>query len=80
MLSRLSLKYRIALVIFLLLTILLGLLFLGIKAVEYGEKFQHNLVPGPNFEFEGVEAELLGGSIGRFVEAVREEQMEVRAA
>jgi cytochrome c oxidase subunit 3 len=51
---------RKALVIFLLLTILLGLLFLGIKAVEYGEKFQHNLVPGPNFEFEGVEAELLG--------------------
>jgi len=51
---------RKTLVIFLLLTILLGLLFLGIKAVEYGEKFQHNLVPGPNFEFEGVEAELLG--------------------
>jgi cytochrome c oxidase subunit 3 len=42
-----------ALVTFLGLTILLGLIFLGIKAVEYAEKFQHHLVPGPNFIFEG---------------------------
>ena len=42
-----------ALVTFLLLTILLGLVFLGIKGVEYTEKFQHHLVPGPNFLFEG---------------------------
>ena len=42
-----------ALVIFLLLTIFLGVVFLGIKAVEYGEKFNHHLVPGPNFMFEG---------------------------
>jgi cytochrome c oxidase subunit 3 len=42
-----------ALVAFLLLTIVLGLIFLGIKVVEYGEKFSHNLVPGPNFIFAG---------------------------
>lgn len=42
-----------ALVTYLGLTILLGLIFLGIKAVEYAEKFQHHLVPGPNFIFEG---------------------------
>lgn len=41
------------LVIYLLLTIVLGLIFLGIKVVEYGEKFSHNLVPGPNFIFAG---------------------------
>jgi cytochrome c oxidase subunit 3 len=45
-----------ALVTFLLLTILLGLVFLGVKVVEYGEKFQHHLVPGPNFIFEGPHA------------------------
>jgi cytochrome c oxidase subunit 3 len=40
-----------ALVTFLLLTILLGTIFLGIKVVEYGEKFQHSLIPGSNFIF-----------------------------
>ena len=45
-----------ALVAFLLLTIALGLVFLGVKAVEYAEKFQHHLVPGPNFVFEGSHA------------------------
>jgi cytochrome c oxidase subunit 3 len=40
-----------ALVTFLLLTILLGTIFLGIKVVEYGEKFQHHLVPGSSFIF-----------------------------
>ena len=46
-----------ALVTFLLLTILLGLIFLGVKGVEYGEKFQHHLAPGPNFIFEGPHAD-----------------------
>ncbi len=51
-----------ALITFLLLTIVLGTVFLGIKAVEYGEKgvdfgiqlveTKHYLIPGPNFEFE----------------------------
>ncbi len=36
-------------VFFLLLTILLGSVFLGVKSVEYKEKFDHHLVPGPHF-------------------------------
>lgn len=38
-------------VAYLALTLILGLAFLGIKAVEYGHKFQQHLVPGPNFSF-----------------------------
>jgi cytochrome c oxidase subunit III len=38
--------------LFLGLTIGLGVVFLGIKAVEYSHKFEHHLVPGPNFRFE----------------------------
>lgn len=33
------------------LTLLLGLVFLGIKAVEYSAKFEHHLVPGAHFSF-----------------------------
>jgi len=35
--------------VWLMLTIALGGVFLGVKVVEYGEKFEHHLVPGPNF-------------------------------
>ena len=48
---------RITLLIYLLATLGLGLIFLGIKAVEYASKFQSNLVPGPAFHFEGDHAE-----------------------
>ncbi len=41
------------LIMFLILTIVLGTVFLGIKGVEYYEKFSHHLVPGPNFEWHG---------------------------
>jgi cytochrome c oxidase subunit 3 len=34
-------------------TIFLGFVFLGIKVVEYHDKFVHHLVPGVNFQFEG---------------------------
>jgi len=44
---------RRPLIIFLLLTILLGSTFLGIKVVEYAHKFHEHLVPGPSFHFEG---------------------------
>jgi cytochrome c oxidase subunit 3 len=37
--------------LFLALTIGLGLVFLGIKAVEYSHKFEHHLVPGASFHF-----------------------------
>ncbi len=43
---------RNAQVVFLLLTMALGAVFLGIKAVEYADKFAHHLVPGPTFLFE----------------------------
>jgi cytochrome c oxidase subunit 3 len=47
---------RWPLVGFLLLTILLGLVFLGIKSVEYGHKFAEHLVPGRGFVYEGPQA------------------------
>jgi cytochrome c oxidase subunit 3 len=37
----------------LLATIVLGTAFLGVKVIEYADKFTHNLVPGPNFHWEG---------------------------
>ena len=39
-------------VMFLVLTIVLGAVFLGVKVVEYADKFEHHLVPGPNFLFD----------------------------
>jgi cytochrome c oxidase subunit III len=42
--------------LFLALTIVLGLVFLGIKGVEYAHKFEQHLVPGPQFEMEGTPA------------------------
>ena len=42
---------RKAMVPYLLITIVLGLAFLGIKGVEYHQKFVEHLVPGPSFEF-----------------------------
>lgn len=40
---------RNALVVFLILTILFGLVFLGIKVVEYSDKYQHHLIPVRGF-------------------------------
>jgi cytochrome c oxidase subunit 3 len=39
--------------IFLAATLVLGLVFLGVKVVEYSDKFEHHLVPGASFVFEG---------------------------
>ena len=44
-------------VVSLILTALLGLVFLGVKAVEYGHKFHENLVPGPHFHWPGPEVQ-----------------------
>jgi len=38
---------------FLVMTLLLGMVFLGIKAVEYAQKFEHHLVPGAAFTYPG---------------------------
>jgi cytochrome c oxidase subunit 3 len=53
-----------AIVLFLALTLLLGGTFLGIKVVEYGDKFEHHLVPGAGFHFEG-EGRFAGVPAGR---------------
>lgn len=44
---------RKALVRFLLLTMLLGSVFLGVKAYEYHHKWEEHLVPGIHFAYEG---------------------------
>lgn len=36
--------------VFLILTLILGCTFLGIKVVEYKQKFDHHLIPGHNFD------------------------------
>ena len=36
--------------VFLILTLILGCAFLGIKVVEYKQKFDHHLIPGHNFD------------------------------
>jgi cytochrome c oxidase subunit 3 len=38
--------------IFLLLTILLGFVFFGVKYIEYAQKFHHHLVPGRSFDID----------------------------
>jgi cytochrome c oxidase subunit 3 len=43
---------RKLLMAFLIATMVLGSVFLGIKAVEYAEKFTHHHVPGASFHFE----------------------------
>ena len=50
-----ALGHRRKIVVNLLLTILLGTVFLGIKVVEYADKFEHHLVPGPGFHLPGVD-------------------------
>src|SRR4029077_540827 len=42
-----------ALVGFLLVTMLLGAAFLGVKAIEYTEHIEHHLLPGPAFHYPG---------------------------
>ena len=52
-----ALDKRRRLMLFLGLTMLLGLVFLGIKGVEYLHKFQEHHVPGLGFHFEGAAPE-----------------------
>ena len=44
-------------VLFLILTMTLGLAFLGIKGLEYAHKFEQHLVPGPLFRMDGPHAQ-----------------------
>jgi len=36
--------------LFLLITIVLGFVFFGVKYIEYSQKFHHHLIPGRNFD------------------------------
>ena len=54
---------RKAIVWFILATMLLGGVFLGVKAVEYTAKFEHHLLPGPEFHWPGPEK---AGSVEMF--------------
>jgi cytochrome c oxidase subunit 3 len=40
-------------IVFLILTITLGAVFLGVKAIEYAAKFRDHLIPGHGFEWHG---------------------------
>ena len=46
-----QLGHKRALILFLILTLILGCVFLGIKYVEYHEKWVDHHVPGPNFQY-----------------------------
>ena len=51
-----ALGKRKQIVLFLIATVVLGSIFLGVKVVEYADKFEHHLVPGPHFQFPGPNA------------------------
>src|SRR6185295_7698701 len=47
---------RRTVVVFLIATILLGTVFLGIKSIEYYHKYEEHFIPGSHFEFPGPNA------------------------
>jgi cytochrome c oxidase subunit 3 len=47
-----QLGHRRTIMVFLVATMILGGVFLGIKGTEYAHKFHEHLVPGPDFQFE----------------------------
>jgi cytochrome c oxidase subunit 3 len=51
-----QLSERKSIVMYLILTMLLGTVFLGIKAVEYHEKYVNHHIPGFSFHFDGPNA------------------------
>ena len=44
---------RKGIILFVILTVLLGGVFLGVKAIEWHEKFVEHHIPGPSFHLEG---------------------------
>lgn len=57
-------NHKRATVNWLLLTVVLGTVFLGVKVIEYKEKFDHHHVPGPSFVWQepGHEAPVAEGA------------------
>jgi cytochrome c oxidase subunit 3 len=51
-----QLSERNSIVLYLILTMILGTIFLGIKAVEYHEKYVNHHIPGFSFHFDGPNA------------------------
>ena len=49
-----QLGQRRTLILFLVLTLIFGGVFLGVKAYEWNEKFEQHHVPGPSFHLDGV--------------------------
>jgi cytochrome c oxidase subunit 3 len=49
-----QLGQRRTLILFLVLTLIFGGIFLGVKAYEWNEKFEQHHVPGPSFHLNGV--------------------------
>jgi cytochrome c oxidase subunit 3 len=56
-----QLSNRKATVNWLLLTMVLGAVFLGIKVIEYADKFEHHHVPGPNYIWEAAHEDAAAG-------------------
>jgi len=48
-----QLGQRRAIMVFLVLTLILGIAFLGIKGFEWNQKFQEHHIPGPSFHLDG---------------------------
>jgi cytochrome c oxidase subunit III len=48
----------------LIATMILGAVFLGVKVIEYADKFEHHHVPGPNYIWESHPAEGAQGAGG----------------
>ena len=46
---------RKQIMVFLVLTLILGMVFLGVKGYEWNEKFQEHHIPGPAFHMEGTQ-------------------------
>jgi cytochrome c oxidase subunit III len=61
--------------IFLILTLVLGCVFLGVKVVEYKQKFDHHLVPGNHFDISYCSRN--PSPCGLSGEALDEEQKEI---
>jgi cytochrome c oxidase subunit 3 len=68
---------RRALIGFLIATMALGSLFLGVKAVEYGHKWEEHLVPGAYFEYSGENGGVASGSAGAMEMPVSERALQL---
>jgi cytochrome c oxidase subunit 3 len=53
---------RKPLIRWLIATMILGTVFLGVKVIEYADKFEHHHVPGPNFVWASHETGAAGAS------------------